>query len=160
MSKGKKNKKKSTHEVPPQPGTSAGGSVVPRIDFQSRNMGTGRPTIQCTSCGEYSHWRRECPYNNFCTTCNNHDHATHMCRVCKQTPQQSPANCVYCGSTEHSSLQCHKRPWDNREQSCCRSEALRNQEFQCANNEILGNAGFQSSNTQRQASQPTLPQVV
>ena len=100
--KGKKNKKKSTYDVLPQPGTSAGGFVIPRTD-SSRNLGTGRPTIQCTACGKYSHWRRKCPYDNFCTTCNNHDHATHMCRAPKQTAQQSPAICVYCGSSEHSS---------------------------------------------------------
>ena len=82
--KGKKNKK-LTSEAPPHPGPSTGSSVEPRNDFMSRNLGTGRLTIQCTACGEYSHWRRECPYNNYCTTCNNHDHATHMCRVCRQS---------------------------------------------------------------------------
>ena len=79
-SKGKKTKK-STSEAPLHPGPSTGPSVGPRNDFTSRNLGTGRPTIQCTVCGEYSHWRRVCPYNNYCTTCKNHDHATHMCRV-------------------------------------------------------------------------------
>ena len=128
--------------------------MVPRTDFHSRNLGTGRPTIQCTACGEYSHWGRECPYDNFCTTCNNHDHATHMCRAPKQTPQQSPAICMYCGSTEHSSTQCHNRPWDNREQPHIMVEAHTNKEFQCANGEILRNTGFQSSNTQGRASQP------
>ena len=123
IGKGKKNRKKSTYEVPPWPGTSSGGFVVPRTDFHSRNLGTGRPTIQCAACGEYSHWRRECPYDNYCTTCNNHDHATHMCRAPKQTPQQSPAICVYWGSTEHSSSQCHNRPWDKREQPCSTLEA-------------------------------------
>ena len=79
-SKGKKNKK-STSEAQPHPGPSTGSSAGPRNDFTSRNLGTGRPTIQCTACGEYSHWRRECPYDNYCMTCNNHDHATHMCRL-------------------------------------------------------------------------------
>ena len=37
--------KKLTHEVPPQPGTSTRGFVVPRTDFNSRNLGTGRPII-------------------------------------------------------------------------------------------------------------------
>ena len=143
----------------PQPGTS-GRFVVPRTDFHSRNLGTGRPTIQCTACGEYSHWRRECPYDNFCTTCNNHDHATHMCRAPKQTPQQSPAICIYCGRTEHMA---HKNATIGHgitEQPCSTLEALRNQEFQCANGKILGNnnrnAGFQSSNTQGWAGQPHL----
>ena len=83
-----------------------------------------------------------------------------MCRAPKQTPQQSPTICVYCGSTEHSSLQCHNRPWDNRDQPCSTPEALRNQEFQHANGKILGNdnrsSGFQAPNTQGQAGQPHL----
>ena len=128
--------------------------MVPRTDFNSRNLGTGRPTIQCTACGEYSHWRRECPYDNFCTTCNNHNHATHMCRAPKQIPQQSVVICMYCGSSEHSSSQCHNRPWDNKDQPCITPEAIRDQEFQCANGEILGSKGFQSSNTQGRADQP------
>ena len=57
-SKGKKNRKKLPHEIPAQPGLSGGGFAVPRTDFISRNLGTGRPTIQCTAYGEYSHWRR------------------------------------------------------------------------------------------------------
>ena len=79
-SQGKKTKK-STTEALPHSGPSAGPPVGPRNDFSSRNLGTGRPTIQCTACGEYSHWRRECPHDNYCTTCENHDHATHMCRA-------------------------------------------------------------------------------
>ena len=135
----------------------------PRNDFTSRNLGTGRPTIQCTVCGEYSHWRRECPYDNYCTMCNNHDHATHMCRVCRQTNnnqgqqgQQSPQICVYCGSTEHSSSNCHRRPWDNREQPCSIPNSLRRDQH--ANSKILGNAtGRKAStgaNTQAQPPQP------
>ena len=81
--KGKKTKK-LTSEAPPHPGPSTGPSAGPRNDFTLRNLGTGRPTIKCTACGEYSHWRRECPYDNYCTMCNNHDHATHMCRACRQ----------------------------------------------------------------------------
>ena len=60
-------------------GPSTGSLTGPRNNFISRNLGTGRPTIQCTACGEYSHWRRECPYDNYCMTCNNHDHATLPC---------------------------------------------------------------------------------
>ena len=119
--KGKKGKK-STSEAPPHPGPSTGSSTGPRNNFTSRNLGTGRPTIQCTACSEYSHWRRECPYDNYCTACNNHDHASHMCRAHRQSNnkgqqgQQSPIICVYCGSIKHSSSNCHRRPWDNREQ--------------------------------------------
>ena len=127
-SKGKKNKK-STSEAPPCPGPSTGSSTGPRNDFTSRNLGTGRPTIQCTACGEHSHWRRECPYDNYCTTCNNHDHATHMCRVHRhnkgQQGQQSPLICVYCGSVKHSSANCHRRPWDNSKQPCGTPDSLK-----------------------------------
>ena len=28
-----------------------------------------------------THTGGECPYINFCTTCNNHDYVTHMCRA-------------------------------------------------------------------------------
>ena len=79
--KGKKGKKKLSEDTSPCPGTSQGADTVPRTSFSSRNLGTGRPTIQCTACGEYSHWRKDCPHDNFCTTCNNHNHATHMCRA-------------------------------------------------------------------------------
>ena len=143
-SKGKKTRK-STPEAPPHPRPSTKPSVRPRNDFTSRNLGTGRPMIQCTACGEYSHWRRECPYDNYCTTCNNHDHATHMCRACRQANnnqgqqgQQSPQVCIYCGSIEHSSYNCHRRPWDNREQPCSTTNSLRRD--QQAKSKILGNA--------------------
>ena len=68
-----------------------------------------------------------------------------MCRAPKQTPQQNPTICVYYGSSEHSSSQCHIRQ--------ITPEATRNQDFQCTNSEILGNAGFPPSNTQGMASQ-------
>ena len=143
-SKGKKTKK-STSQAPPLPGPSTGTAVGLRNDFTSRNLGTDRPTIQCTACGEYSHWRRECPYNNYCTMCKNHDHATHMCRAHRQTKnnpgqqdQQSPQICVYCGSTEHSSSNCYRRPWNNREQPHSTPNSLRRD--QQVNSKILGNA--------------------
>ena len=144
--KGKKSKK-STSKAPPHPGPSTGPSVGPRNDFTSRNLGIGRPTIQCTACGEYSHWRRECPHDNYYTTCNNHDHATHMCRAHKQTNnnqgQQSPQICIYCGSTEHNSSNCCRRPWDNREQPHSTPNSLkRNQPY---NSEILGNTAGRTS---------------
>ena len=66
---GKKTKKLNT-EAPPHPGPSIGPSAGPRNDFTLRNLGTGRPTIQCTACNENSHRRRECPYDNYCTTCD------------------------------------------------------------------------------------------
>ena len=54
--------------------------------------------------------------------------------------------CVYCGRTEHSSIQCRNRRIS--------PEATRDQEFQCTNSKISGKAGFQSTNNQRTVSQP------
>ena len=84
--KGKKSKKKPSQDAAPHPGIYHGTNTIPRTDFNSRNLGSGRSSIQCTACGEYSHWSMSCPYDNFCTTCNNHDHATHMCRAPKPRP--------------------------------------------------------------------------
>ena len=129
-SQGKKTKK-STAKTQPHPGSSTRPSASPRNDFTSRNLGTGRPTIKCTACDEYSHWRRECPYN-YCTTCKNHDHATHMCRAHRQVTnnqsqhsQRSQQTCIYCGSIEHSSSNCHRRSWDNRKQPHGTPDSLR-----------------------------------
>ena len=78
-------------------------------------------------------------------TCNNHDHAIHMCRAHTQAnnnqgqqDQQHPQICVYCGSTEHSSSNCHRKPWDNREQPHSTPDSLRRD--QQANSKISGNA--------------------
>ena len=133
-SRGKRSKKKPSQDPSPCPGMSQ-TNTIPRTNFTSRNLGTGKPTIQCTACGEYTHWRRECQYDNFCTTCNNHKHATHMCKALRQATngQQSPSICVYCVSAEHSSATCHKRPWDNREQPCGTPKTLRNQQNQLCN---------------------------
>ena len=51
-----------------------------------------------------------------------------------QQGQWSPQICVYCGSIEHSSSNCNRRPWDNREQPCGTPESLRKD--QQANSEI------------------------
>ena len=99
----------------------------------------------------YSHWRRECPYDNYCMTCNNHDHATHMCRAHRQSNnkgqqgQQRPPICVYSGSAKHSSSNCCRRPWDNREQPCCTPESLKRN--QLSNSKILGNATGNTAST-------------
>ena len=68
-----------------------------------------------------------------------------MCRAHRQTnnnpcqqDQQSPQICVYCGSTEHSSSNCCRRPWDNREQPHSTPDSLRRD--QQANSKISGNA--------------------
>ena len=54
---------------------------------QSRNLGTGRPKMFCTACGEYNHWRKDCPYDCHCDNCDSDSHATHMCRA---PPKPSP----------------------------------------------------------------------
>ena len=65
-----------------------------------------------------------------------------MCRVHRhnkgQQSQQNPVICVYCGSVEHSSANCHRRPWDNREQPHGTPDYLRRN--QPSNSEISGNA--------------------
>ena len=50
-----KKTKKSTVEVPPHPEPSTGPLAGPRHYFTSRNLGTGRPTIQCTACSANIH---------------------------------------------------------------------------------------------------------
>ena len=117
-----------------------------------RNLGTGRPTIQCTACSKYSHWRRECPHDNYCTMCKYHNHATHMCRVHRQATnnqgqqgQGNPQICIYCGSIEHSASNCHRRLWDNREQPCGTPEFLRKN--QQANPKNSGNATGRAATT-------------
>ena len=64
--------------------------------------------------------------------------------------QWSPQICVYCGSTEHSSSNCCRRPWDNREQPCSTADSLRRD--QQANSKNLGNTtdrtAFMGANTQ------------
>ena len=98
---GKGGKKKSSQgnqagpqpQPQPQPTTSGSGSY-PWSAFQSRNLGTGRPHIQCTACGEYNHFRKDCHYDNFCTRCRSRSHATHMCWVPLNTGN-NPI-CVYC----------------------------------------------------------------
>ena len=38
--------------------------------LQSRNLGTGHPKMFCTACGEYNHWRKDCPYDCHCDNCD------------------------------------------------------------------------------------------
>ena len=86
---------------------------------QSRNLGTGHPKLFCTACGGYDHWRKDCPYDCHCDNCDSNSHATHMCRAPPKpspTPSPQPVICVYCGSSEHRSMECRSRPRDNREE--------------------------------------------
>ena len=86
---------------------------------QSRNLGTGCPKLFCTACGEYDHWRKDCPYDCHCDNCDSDSHATHMCRAPPKpspTPSPQPVICIYCGSSEHRSMECGNCPRDNREE--------------------------------------------
>ena len=80
---------------------------------QSRNLGRGHPKLFCTACGEYDHWRKDCPYDCHCDNCDSDSHATHMCTAPSKpspTPSQQPVICIYCGSSEHRSMECNNRP--------------------------------------------------
>ena len=83
QNQGKGGKKKSSQNAhtntQPQPSTSNGGTK-PALAFQTRNPGTGRPHVQCSACGSYDHFRKDCHQDNFCTRCRSKSHATHMCR--------------------------------------------------------------------------------
>ena len=93
---------------------------------QSRNLGTGHPKLFCTACGGYDHWRKDCPYDCHCDNCDSDSHATHMCRAppkSSPTPSPQPLICVYCGSSDHRSMECGNCPRDNREEGCAPSPA-------------------------------------
>ena len=74
-----------------------------------------RPQLNCTACGRQDHLRKDCHEDVFCKNCRTRSHATEMCRVLSQ---HTPGNilCVYCGSTNHTSSNCHNKPNDNREE--------------------------------------------
>ena len=86
---------------------------------QSRNLGTGHPKLFCTACGGYDHWRKDCPYDCHCDNCDSDSHTTHMCRAPPKpspTPSPQPVICIYCGSSDHRSMECSNCPRDNREE--------------------------------------------
>ena len=93
---------------------------------QSRNLGTGHPKLFCTACGEFDHWRKDCPYDCHCDNCDSDSHATHMCRAPPKpspTPSPQPVICIYCGSSDHRSMECSNHPRDNREEGRAPSPA-------------------------------------
>ena len=108
-----------------QPSTSA-IFAQPSSYPQSRNLGTGCPKMFCTACGEYNHWRKDCPYDCHCDNCDSDSHATHMCRAPPKpspTPSPQPVICIYCGSSDHRSMECSNHPRDNREEGRAPSPA-------------------------------------
>ena len=112
-----KGKKKSSE---PHPGMSTG------TEYTSQDTGPSRHQIQCSACGEYSHWSKDCPYYNFCDVCKVTTHSTHMCRAskCSDPPPRSPV-CIYCGKANHRSVNCRYLPWDNCEEPRTTPDALR-----------------------------------
>ena len=119
-------KKASKHNLNyTQPSTSA-IFTQPSSYPQSRNLGTGQPKMFCTTCGEYNHWRKDCPYDCHCDNCDSDSHATHMCRAppkASPNPSPQPLICIYCGSSDHRSMECSNHPRDNREAGCVPSPA-------------------------------------
>ena len=61
-----------------------------------------------------------------------------------QQGQRSPQICIYCGSIEHSSSNCQRRPWNNREQPHDTPESLRRD--QQANSHVSGRAAPMGAN--------------
>ena len=119
-------KKASKHNLNnTQPSTSA-ILTQPSSYPQSRNLGTGHPKMFSTTCGEYNHWRKDCPYDCHCDNCDSDSHTTHMCRVPPKpspTPSPQPVICIYCGSSDHMSMECSNCPRDNREEGHAPSPA-------------------------------------
>ena len=100
---GNKNSSQNAHtNTQPQSSTSNGGTK-PALAFQPRNPGTGRSHVQCSACGSYDHFRKDCHQDNFCIRCRLKSHATHMCRA----PVRNNI-CIYCGSTQHSLRKLHQ----------------------------------------------------
>ena len=100
-------KKASKHNLNTQPSISAIFAQTSSYP-QSRNLGTGHPKLFCTACGEYNHWRKDCPYDCHCDNCDSDSHATHMCRAPPKpspTPSPQPVICIYCGSSDHRSME-------------------------------------------------------
>ena len=55
----------------------------------------GRPKLFCTACGEYDHWRKDCPYDCHCDNCDSDSHATHMCRHPQNLPLPHPHSLLF-----------------------------------------------------------------
>ena len=74
--------KKASNHANTQPSLSAIFSQASSYP-QSRNLGTGRPKLFCTACGEYDHWRKDCPYDCHCDNVT----VTHMLPTCVEHHQ-------------------------------------------------------------------------
>ena len=81
----------------------------------STHENTGRPQVQCTTCGGTDHLRKDCHEDVFWKRCRTRSHATEMCHVPNKTGMSNTI-CIYCGSTNHISTRCCNRPNDNWEE--------------------------------------------
>ena len=81
----------------------------------STHENTGRPQVQCTTCGGTDHLRKDCHEDVFCKRCRTRSHTTEMCCVSNKTGMSNTI-CIYCGSTNHISTRCCNRPNDNQEE--------------------------------------------
>ena len=149
--------KKASKHINTQPSISAVFAQTSSYP-QSRNLGTGHPKLFCTACGEYNHWRKDCPYDCHCDNCDSDSHATHMCRAPPKpspTPSPQPVICIYCGSSDHRSMECSNHPRDNREEGHAPSPAPNqyNQEKQqksaLASSKILQKSNGKSRNNDK-----------
>ena len=136
--KGGKRKTSQNNQDRSQPQQSTSNSSTNLTSaFQSRNLGTSRPHIQYSACGEYDHFRKDCQHDNFCIRCRSRSHATHMCRA----PLNMGNNpiCVYCSSAQHTLGSCTSQPNNNRKELSSTPQDLQsNGPNQEANTKNLG----------------------
>ena len=116
------------------------GGPVKRSDARSQTQpststhdDTGRPQIQCTTCGGTDHLRKDCHEDVFCTRCRTRSHATEMCHAPTKTGTSNTI-CIYCGSINHISSKCHNKPNNNREETRSMPRDLRECEQNNTNN--------------------------
>ena len=81
----------------------------------STHSEASRPQVRCTACGGMDNLRKDCHEDVFCSRCRTRSHATEMCRVPAKTGT-STIICIYCGSVDHISGRCCKKPNNNREE--------------------------------------------
>ena len=92
----------------------------------SNQMPSRRSQLNCTACGGHDHLRKDCHEDVFCNNCRMRSHTTEMCRA---TSHQATGNiiCIYCGSVNHTSGNCHSKHNDNREEPRSTPRDLREQ---------------------------------
>ena len=89
-------------------------------------------------------------------------HATHMCRAPPKpspTPFPQPVICVYCGSSEHRSMECRNHPRDNREEGHVPSPAFSGyfRDKQCKPATVSSDSSQKSNIRSRNGDKPQRP---